>query len=73
MPRKYRLKENTTHLTVDNLQKGDVVYHCSKPSYGLCTDDERHFKYEFTFVTHNENGDYPALTCPTHLLEEIKD
>lgn len=68
---KYILLENTTHLSSDNLKKDDVVYSCNFHDYGLCRDDEENFGYGFTFVTRNEDGSYPGMTVPTHLLSRV--
>lgn len=73
-PRKYRLKQSTTHLSGDsNKPAGTIVYDCYKPTYGLVSEDSRNFGLEFISVTEDPTGDYPFFTCPENFLEEIKD
>lgn len=50
---------------------GSIVYECSKNNYGLVSDDERATGVKHIAVTENPDGDYPFITAPVSILEEI--
>lgn len=65
--RAYVLAEDCLDLTA-----GVVLYHCSKPDYGLCRDDTRATGEQHVAMTEDPTGDYPFTSVPVQLLRPVE-
>ena len=66
---KYKMLEDSKINS--EVKCGDIVYSCSKPDYGLASNDTAMTGIHHISVTLNEDGDYPFFTVPYHDLEII--
>ena len=64
--RRYRLKADRFEH-----KAGTICYPCVKPTYGLCSDDERYTGVAHRAMTLKSDGDYPFFTVPATDLEEF--
>lgn len=57
----------------NGLVTGTVVYDARKYDYGLANDDTKITGIHHISVTEDAGGDYPFVTIPVGLLQELPD